>query len=108
MTVADVEVQPYRHGDTGHGDMGRGDMGRGGTGTGVTLGATVDLDRRVTVGARLWSGTVIGFGVVHPEHFPIPSTVEPHAVVIVSGAGACIDVWDLRYAIPRVRDGRDG
>jgi hypothetical protein len=93
VTVADVNVQDRRHADTG---------------SGVTLGAAVDLDPRVTVGARLWSGTVIGFGVVHPEHFPIPSTVEAHTVVIVSGTGACIDVWDLRYAIPRTRDGRHG
>lgn len=91
--MADVRVQAGRHGDTG---------------TGVTLGAAVDLDPRVTVGARLWSGTVIGFGTVDPQHFPCPSSVEPYAVVIVAGANGCVDVWATRYAIPTERDGRDG
>jgi hypothetical protein len=59
------------------------------------LGATVRLSDRVNVGARFRTGSVVGYGTVHPDRFPIPADLTAYAVVLVASPDGTLDVWSL-------------
>jgi hypothetical protein len=59
------------------------------------LGATVQLSDRVNIGARFRTGTVVGYGTVHPDRFPIPADLPAYPVVLVVGPDGTADAWNL-------------
>ena len=60
----------------------------------IALGATVRLSDEVNVGAPFRSGTVVGYGTVTPEHFPVPADLPAYPVVLVSGPDS-VAAWSL-------------
>lgn len=74
---------------------------------GFELGEQVQLDKRVNIGFRYRQGTIVGFGEVHPDHFPVRDprySNPPGPVVIVIGPSGGIDVWSVDRC---VRPGSD-
>ena len=66
----------------------------------IPLGAAVNLPstHRNNL-ARVWSGTVIGRGMVAPRLYPHPANLDPSPVLIVSDDRATVDVWDAELAL---------